>query len=1149
MQSLWKQRGFIPYLIIVLLNAMTDLGHKIVLQNTIFKSFDGTTLMLLTAGVNALILLPFILFFLPAGRLSDQYAKPKIIFYASLSAIGLTLLITLAYLQGWFYVAFGLTFILATQSALYSPAKYGLIKELVHKRSLLLANAMVQTVTIVAILLGALLYSFLFEMLLSTPSHLPSEILQSIAPLGILLVLSSTLEALLAYWLMKQTPSSVHHLKKEKELPQKEERTLTLLQRNSTVWLSIVGISIIWGASQLLLTIFGEHLKQTLHVQNTLIHQSLLALSGVGVIVGAILSAKKSPEYLELALLPVGAVGLPLTLLMLPSFEQYFSLGADLFLFGLFAGLFIVPLNTIIQRQTPQAYLGRTLAGSNLIQNLTMVFLLLLTMLFSLLDWSATQLFYLMAIALLFSMVILLKKLPFSPLRGFLYTLISLKYPLHISGLEHLPKKGGVLLLGNHLSFLDWAILQLAYPKPIRFVIDRSYYEKWYLHPLLKQFHLIPISSRGSKGALEAITHALNQGDTVALFPEGHLSRTGHFSRFQRGFERAVEGVEEGVIVPFYLRGLWESPFSYASKRVKKSHHQALSVDFGEPLDMKTSALEIKERLFHLSVKSWETYAKSLPPLAYAWLKRAKKVGTKLSIADSTGLRLSGYRTIVATRLLALSLKPTLQGENIGLLLPTSVGGVLGNLSLLTLGKTVVNLNYSSGEASLRYAISQAEIQTIVTSKKFLQKLKAKGFDLSFLESSASLIYLEEMLQKPSKSTKLFTLLEVYLTPFWWLQRRYLSPVDPSKTTAILFSSGSEGNPKGICLSHTNIMGNIKQAFTLINPQEQEVILGTLPIFHSFGFTVTTMLPLVEGIPLVCHPDPTDGFAIGKLALQYKATMLFATATFLRLYTRNSKLHPLMFQHLRLVVAGAEKLPQEIREAFKQKFGHDIYEGYGATETTPVSAINIPDVMMLDNFKPHIGHQHGSVGLPVPGGAFQIVDPESFEPLGANEEGMVLIGGVHVMQGYLNDPQKTQEVIYERHGIRWYITGDKGRLDEEGFLTIVDRYSRFAKVAGEMVSLGLVEREIGKVLDEQSHIAVVALPDAKKGEKLILLLEGEMSIETLKEHIKTLSLNPLFVPSAYYKVEALPKLGSGKADFKGAKALAKALSQTAHPLS
>jgi len=250
-----------------------------------------------------------------------------------------------------------------------------------------------------------------------------------------------------------------------------------------------------------------------------------------------------------------------------------------------------------------------------------------------------------------------------------------------------------------------------------------------------------------------------------------------------------------------------------------------------------------------------------------------------------------------------------------------------------------------------------------------------------------------------------------------------------------------------------------------------------------------------------------------------------------------------MFKDLRIVIAGAEKLPGEIRKAFKEKFGHEIYEGYGATETTPVASVNIPDVLLLDTWKPQIGNKPGTVGLPVPGSSFKIVDPESFEELPTGTEGMVLIGGTQIMKGYLGDPEKTASVIKEMDGIRWYVTGDKGRLDEDGFLTIVDRYSRFAKIGGEMVSLGLVEQEISKIISEEEKIAVTAIPDEKKGEAIVLLFEGERELDEVMHAIGTLGMKPLFIPSKAYKVDEIPVLGTGKADFKGSKALAQELSK------
>ena len=1144
MKNLFKISGFTPYIFIILLNAMTDLGHKIILQNTIFKAYDGSELIILTAIVNALILLPFIFLFSPAGFIADKYPKTKVIEYASLAAVGITTLILIAYSMGWFWIAFVLTFILAAQSAIYSPAKYGLIKEMTGNEKLAEANALVQAVTIASILFGAVLYSVFFENLLQNASIIPSEILQYIAPLGYLLIGASIVEYLLARRLVQKfkavkiDESMTFEPKSYKNLSYLKSN-ISVLKENQTIWLSIIGLSVLWGVSQVVLAIFGEHLKGTLGITNTIVAQGLLALSGVGMILGSIVAGRLSKNYIETGIIPLGSLGVAFSLYMIPSLYSLWALGTALLSFGFFAGLFIVPLNAMIQFSAPPKILGKILAGNNFMQNVSMFLFLTLTAVFGYFEFSATGLFYIISTIAFIGMVYTFIKLPQSLVRYVVRMLMGFKYSLHVEGLKNIKADKGILLLGNHVSFLDWAILQMAYPKQIRFVMERSYYEKWYLKPFLDFFGVIPISSRGSKSALIKVTEALNRGETVALFPEGHLSRNGHLGAFQRGFEVATREVENAVIIPFYLRGLWEDNFSYASKKMKRNKSKDISVSFAEAIDIHSSAVQVKKSVFDLSVTSWKHYAETLPSLQKAWVVSAKNVGSKLCMADSTGVEVSGDRFITGTFMMASALKPKLEkSQNIGLLLPTSVGGSLGNMALLTLGKTIVNLNYSAGEESLLHALKIANITKVVASKQFVTKLKAKGFDMTNVLKDVEVTYLEDVKENMSKTKGLFTLLMVKALPAWVLSLLCVKDSHTEDTAAILFSSGSEGTPKGIELSHKNMMGNIKQTTTLLNPSDDDVMLGTLPIFHSFGLTVTTLLPLIEGIPVASHPDPTDGVGIGKMAAKYEATILLATATFFRLYTRNRKLVPLMFRHLRMVVAGAEKLPTEIRDDFKKKFGHDIYEGYGATETTPVASGNMPDVLMLDSWKPQVGQKIGTVGLPLPGSAFRIVDPESFETLETGEEGMILIGGTQIMKGYIGDKEKTASVIKELDGIRWYVTGDKGRLDEDGFLTIVDRYSRFAKVAGEMVSLGLVEGEIRKILGDEDQISVTAIADIKKGEKLVLLLEGDMELDMLKEQIKSLEMNPLFVPSEYYKVEELPKLGTGKADFKGAKKLA-----------
>ena len=1138
MIKLFKNSIFNTYIMIVLLNAMTDLGHKIILQNTIFKSYDGSELIFLTALVNALILLPFIFLFTPSGYISDRYPKTKVISYASAFAVFITIMITISYYMGWFWFAFGMTFVLAAQSAIYSPAKYGLIKELFGDEKLTEANAIVQAVTIVAILAGAVVYSIFFEKLLQDSSNTPSQILSIIAPVGFLLVGASLLEFLLAKSLAKKA-----------KLPQNTQTTYTPLKKSfimmtskKDIFLSIIALSIIWGISQVVVAVFGEYLKETLGITNTIIAQALLSLSGVGIIFGSLVAGKVSKNYIELGTVPLGAIGVAITLFLLPNLTNTISLGIDLFVFGFFAGLFIVPLNALIQFATPKKHLGTILAGNNYMQNIFMFVFLVATAFASYLKLSSTLLLYIVATIAFLGMGWTILKLPQTLVRYIVKSIVALRYKVSVYGLENIDVGDkGVLLLGNHISFLDWAILQIAYPTQIRFVIDRGYYDRWYFRGFLNFFKVIPISPRGSKTALVEITKALKNGDTVALFPEGHLTRNGHLSEFRKGFEIACEDLSEddAVIVPFYLRGLWEGRYSHASQKLKQESNKDISVTFGKPMSIHSKATQVKKAVFELSVISFENYIKTLPPLQKAWIKTAKKVGSSLAIADSTGLSLSGYKFATATIMIAQKLKPKLQNQtNIGIVMPTGVGGSMVHLSVMSLAKVAVHLNYSASKQSLAYAVQNANLKTIITSKQFITKLKAKGFDISEILEMVEVIYVEDIKKDISKLKSLLYFIMIRFLPTSLVSVLFIKNSKVSDIATILFSSGSEGLPKGIELTHQNILGNIKQFKTVINPTKDDVILGTLPIFHSFGLTVTTLFPLIEGVKVACHVDPTDGYGIGKIALKHKATILCATATFFRLYTKNRKLHPLMFETLRYVVAGAEKLPNSIADDFKAKFSKQILEGYGTTETSPVVSCNIPDIMMSDDYRVQIGTKIGSIGMPIPGTAIRITDPQTFEELEVGEEGMILVGGVQVLNSYLNDPQKTDEVLKEIDGIRWYVTGDKGKVDEDGFVTIVDRYSRFAKIGGEMVSLGLVESEILKIVDENSHIAITAIPDEKKGEKLVLLLEGEMQIEELKQRIKNLELNPLFLPSKYIKVDTIPKLGSGKADFKGIKRVA-----------
>lgn len=1145
MDRLLKVTGFISFVLIIFLNAFVDLGHKILIQNTVFKVYDGQTQVILTAVVNSLILLPFALLFTPAGYLSDRHRKPQIMRYSAAVAVGLTLLITLSYYQGWFWFSFAMTFLLAVQSAFYSPAKYGFIKELAGKPQLATANAVVQAATIVAILFGIFVFSIFFEHALAGLSyHNEAELLQHIAPIGWALVAGCVLE----FWLTLRLPEGTaeaedlrfdwKHYGKGRYLRDNLRKILA----NRTIWLSIVGLSVFWGISQVVLAAFPAFAKETLSETNTVVIQGILACSGIGIILGSLIAGRASKQYIETGLIPMGALGVVVALFLLPQLTSNTLFALDSLLLGLAGGMFIVPLNALIQFHAKDEELGTVLAGNNWVQNVVMLGFLGLTVFFALNGLNSRGLFHLLTLTALIGAIYTIVQLPQSLVRYVIARVVASRYRVQVLGFKNLPGQGGVLMLGNHISWLDWAMIQIACPRPVRFVMHKGIYQRWYLKWFLDFFGVIPIAGGTSREALQQINALLKAGEVVCLFPEGAITRNGQLGDFKKGYESTVEGVD-GIILPFYLRGLWGTRFSRSSGKLQQTRSNRLRSDvivaFGKPLPMSTPAQELKQHVFNLSIDTWEQHTRTLDPIPLAWLRTAKRQANGLSLADAKGgTSLSGLKTMAAVIGFSRLIRKRSPEQNIGLLLPTSAAGIITNMACLLLGKTVVNLNYTASLSALEAAVAKAQVRSIYTSQRFIKKLSQRGVNPDTLLSRVEVIYLEDLKDEISGLAKFSLLVASALLPARLLYDIFGKRADLEQPAAILFSSGSEGEPKGVVLSHRNIMANIQQVADVLDTRDEDTIMATLPLFHAFGLTVTGLMPLVEGIPVVCHPDPADALTIAKAIGQYQATVFCGTSTFLRLFNRNRRIHPLMLESLRVVVAGAERLSPEVRDAFKLKFNKNIYEGYGTTETTPVASVNIPDRIDPREWRVQVGSKLGTVGLPLPGGSFRIVDPETLATLPAGEDGLILFGGTQVMLGYLNDPEKTAEVIVELDGKRWYKTGDKGHLDADGFLTIVDRYSRFAKIGGEMISLGAIESAIGKLLPEEVEILTTAVPDGKKGEQVVLLFSGDTTEDHIKGLLEQAGLNPLMRPSTLVSVEAIPKLGTGKSDFSRAKQIA-----------
>ncbi len=1150
MLKLLKINGFIAFIAVAFINAFVDLGHKIIIQNTLFKAYNGSEQVILTAIVNGLVLLPFVLLFSPAGFISDRFKKPIVMRWSARLAVVVTLIITLSYYQGWFYLAFAMTFVLALQSALYSPAKYGYIRDLLGSDHLSEGNGWIQSASMIAILSGIVVFSFLFETYLSNStitSMSPNEILMMIAPLGWLLVIGSIIEAILAEKMPATNAGDAN-----KKFDWKAYRTGKLTAKNlSMIWSkkpilkSISGIAMFWTICQIILAVFPSYAETTMGETNTFIIQSIMALAGIGIMTGAAIAGSLSRNHINMTLIPVGAIGFAIGLVCLAQADSLMSSGLIFFCIGLFGSLMVVPLSALVQFYAEEETQGQILAGSNFLQNIAMLAGLSLTVIFSLATLNEQWLLGFSAIAGLLGAILTIKALPQAMVRGVLSLIFRGRYRIDIQGIKHIPAEGkGALLLGNHISWIDWAIIQIASPRRVRFVMDKTIYERWYLTWFLDLFNVIPISIKQSKHALKQVRAHLEAGDVVCLFPEGMISHTGQLSEFKKGYELTVEDTS-AVIIPFYLDGLWGSRFSRSASTHNEPHSffglkRDLIIAFGSPLPNSTKAPEVKQAVFELSITTWQRYSDTLPTIADAFIHTAKTAPQKWAITNGDQEPIS-YRKLLTGATIFSRFFKQYAGQNLGLLLPTTTIGSISNIAALMAGKTVVNINYSASKEAISSSIEQAEIKTIVSSKQFLKRLESKGLDLSSALDNTKLIFLEDLAKQITPVNRIGTFILTTLLPAFVLTRLINRRSKLDNTAAILFSSGSEGAPKGIELSHRNIMANCKQVANMLNLRDNDVIMATLPLFHAFGLTVTCFMPLVRGIPTVCSPDPTDGLAIGKAVYRFKASLLFGTATFYRLYSRNKKLESNMLNSLRYVIAGAEKLNETTREAFQARFNKSILEGYGCTETSPVASVNIPD-HISDRWTKQIGHKVGTVGLAVPGTTFKIVDPDSLKPLEQGEEGLILIGGPQVMKGYLNNSEKTASAIVEQDDVRWYKTGDKGKLDKDGFLSIVDRYSRFAKLGGEMVSLGGIEQRVRNALaNPELSLVAINLPDAKKGEKVILMIEGEHDTKAVRQQLINANMPSLLLPSQIFSIEKVPVLGSGKTDFANSKKLAEQL--------
>src|SRR6202045_3892780 len=704
--------------------------------------------------------------------------------------------------------------------------------------------------------------------------------------------------------------------------------------------------------------------------------------------------------------------------------------------------------------------------------------------------------------------------------------LVKFFYRVHALGLDHLPE-GGFLLLPNHISWVAPLVLQPAIPRPIRYIVDQEFYRKPMLRPFLHAVGCIPIDPRHSRSAIRAATEQLAAGEIVCLFPEGQLTRSGTLLRLHRGYELIAQHANAAV-VPVWLDRLWGSIFSFQGgkffTKLPREIPYRVTVAFGKPLEANAADIAtVREELLKLGEFCYSRRAALDRHLAEECVRGLKRRRFSTAVIDGLdNSELSRAKLLGAAAALSRSLRKEFSDKRIAIVLPAGKGSMIANLAVALAGKVAVDLNFTAGRSANESACKRADLRIAISATPFIERVKDFPWPQRVLK-------LDELMPRLKSRILLWWMMSIFVPTRLLLQLLQIPKRGGSDEAVVLFTSGSSGEPKGVVLSHRNIVGNVSQFRELLDAKKEDAILASLPFFNSFGSTVTLWYPLIEGVRIVTYPSPLEVAKNAALIEKHKLTLLLATPTFLRGYLR--KVEPNQLRSLRLVITGAEKLPLDLAKAFEERFHHRVFEGYGLTETSPVVGVNCPEPQPTkpgEQVQPSA--RLGSVGKMAPGIAAEIREPETDLNLSLHETGMLWLRGPNIFEGYLHDPERTADVLRDS----WFKTGDIGRFDEDGFLFIEGRLSRFSKIGGEMVPHEAIEQKIVDLLNlsgkEERGIAIMGVQDEAKGEAVVLLSAVDIDLARLRDKLRDAGVPNLWIPKRVQRVDSIPVLASGKLD-------------------
>ncbi|MDA1214685.1 MAG: MFS transporter, partial [Planctomycetota bacterium] len=920
---LWSA-SFIGLLVTQFLGALNDNLFRWLAVPIAQKLLDPS--VSLSLGL-ACFTIPYLLLATHAGFLADRFSKRQVIIYCKVAEIVLMLLGITAILTSQLVLLFIVVALMGAQSALFSPSKYGALPDIVSTKFLSKANGWMGLATVAASAFGGIGGYMLY-------SHSGIDFSQSVTFSQVIVPASILLGVAVVGWM---TSLMIQHLPAAdaaRRFPlnpfYETWKSLSLLKSDVPLLRTTLGIAFFWmlaSLAQMNIDPFGEEVLSLDKTKNASEIGILMAALVVGSGLGSVLAGIWSGGKVELGIVPLGAIGITLSSLLLFWFGSNVNIDMQLsaqgsfmlssgmlFLLGISAGLFSIPLDSYLQYRSPPEHRGTILAASNFVSFSFMLFASAIFFLMRVqLDFSPSTVFLVAGLGTIPGIIYVVCLLPDATIRFFVWLLSHSFYRLKVHGIHQIPPRGGALLVPNHVSWIDGIVLLLASSRPIRMLVYADYANKNGLRSLAKIFKVIPIKdSAGPKAilqALQAAKEAVQNGELVCIFAEGSLTRSGQLQSFQKGALRIVQGTD-APIIPVYLDELWGSIFSFRGGKylwkIPRRWPYTISIYFGKPITEAQSIDEVRQAVSELGAEAAMQRKKRHQLLPVSLIRSCKRSLFREKIADSSGAKLTGGKLLTGMLVMRRLLrKHVFKGDHqfVGVLVPPSVGATVVNGALALMRKVAVNLNYTLTDEVNNHCIQNAGITQVLTSRRFLEKKP--------MNVEGELVFLEDLRDKVTLWDKVICLLYAFLLPTFVLKKMLkLDTIQPDDLLTIIFTSGSTGEPKGVMLTQYNIASNVEAVHEIFHISKNDVLLGILPFFHSFGYTGNLWLALALDPKLVLHVNPLDARLIGKLIHDHKITILMATPTFLRSYLKRCDEDQL--KTLNLVIVGAEKLPLDL---------------------------------------------------------------------------------------------------------------------------------------------------------------------------------------------------------------------------------------------